>query len=192
MIFYLASPKEAVEIAQIHKREIKEGFLSSLPLVFLKKLYTCVIKNDFCVLAKEGNEVIGFIAGTMDVAKLYSFFLKRYLFYSVFILFPKVFNLLSLKKITETLFYPKYEKELPKAELLTIAVKKDFQGQGIAKKMFEVFILEMETRKTKVFKVLVGEKLKPAISFYEKSGFELLKETEIHKGQKSRIYIYKI
>ncbi len=185
----LAEKRDAFKIAQIHKQEIKKGFLSSLPAIFLEKLYLSIIGNDFCIVAKEGNEVIGFTAGTADIRKLYYYFLKKYFFVSVFFLLPKIVN---IRKIIEILFYPQKGKKLPSAELLAIAVKKDFQGQGIAKKMFEVFISEMKKRNVGAFKVLVGEELKPAINFYEKSGFEFLEETIVHKSQKSRIYIYNL
>lgn len=183
----LAEKKDASKIAKIHKQEIEKGFLSSLPAVFLEKLYVAIIENDFCIVAKEGGEITGFIAGTKNIKKLYAHFLKKYFFYSIIFLLPKIF---SAKKIVETLFYPKNEDI--KAELLTIAVKKEFQGQGVAKKMFEVFVSEMKNRDVSIFKVLVGEELLPAISFYEKNGFAFLKETEVHKGHKSRIYIYKL
>ena len=75
---------------------------------------------------------------------------------------------------------------------MTIATKKDFQGRGIAKEMFDFFVLEMKKRRIKTFKVLVGEELRPAISFYEGRGFKFLKEEEVHKGQKSRVYIYEL
>jgi len=185
MIFCLSKNTDALSIAKIHKTEISEGFLSSLPVLFLEKLYLSVIINDFCVLAKENNEVVGFIAGTSDIKKLYSYFAKKYFFYSIFLLLPKIFN---IKKIFESVFYIKKEEIRP--ELLTMAVKKDFQGQGVSKKMFEIFVSEMKKRGVKTFKVVVGEQLKPAINFYEKKGFKFLKEIEIHKGQKSRIYIY--
>jgi ribosomal protein S18 acetylase RimI-like enzyme len=186
-MIYLAEKKDAIQIAKIHKQEIKKGFLSSLPLIFLEKLYMSVIENDFCIVAKEGDDVLGFIAGTKDIKKLYSFFLKKYFFYSIIFLLPKIFD---IRKIIETLFYPKGDDV--KAELLTIAVKSNFQGRGFAAKMFGAFIEEMRKNNVKLFKVLVGEELLPAISFYEKSGFKFLKEVEVHRGHKSKIYIYNI
>lgn len=182
----LAEKKDALDMAKIHKQEIKKGFLSSLPLRFLEKIYSAVIENDFCVTDKEGGKIIGFIAGTADIKKLYSEFAKRYFFYSIFIFLPKILN---VKKIFEDIFYIN-KKDVLRSELLTIAVRKNFRGQGVAKEMLEVFILEMKKRGVKSFKVVVGEELKPAINFYEKSGFKLLGEAEVHRGEKSRIYIY--
>ena len=185
MIFCLAEKKDAVVIAKIHKKEIGQGFLSSLPIIFLEKLYLAIIENDFCVVAKNDKEVVGFIAGTAEIKKLYSFFVRKYLIFSFFVLLPKIFD---IRKILENIFYIK--KEEIKPELLTVAVSSNFQGQGIAKKMLEIFISEMRKREVKIFKVVVGEDLKPAINFYEKSGFLFLKDISVHHNKKSRIYTY--
>lgn len=187
MEYLLAQKKYAKEIARIHKQEIVGGFLSSLPLSFLEKVYICIIENDFCVVAKERGEVLGFIAGTIDIKKLYKYFFRKYFFVSLIMLLPKILN---IKKIFETLFYPKKESNLPEAELLTIAIKKEFKGQGVAGKILEIFILEMRKRNIKEFKVLVGSELNNAIKFYEKSGFKFMKETSVHNNEKSLIYIY--
>lgn len=187
-----ASLKDASDIAKIHKTEIDQGFLSSLPEIFLEKLYKCIIENDICVVAKEEGKVIGFIAGAADVSKFYSVFLEKYFIFSFFILFFKFFNFSNLKKIIEDLLYSRKAADLPGAELLTVAVKKEFQGKGVANELFKLFVSKMKERNIKVFKVLVGEKLKPAIAFYEKNNFEFLKNISIHSKEKSRIYIYKI
>ncbi|MCK4454163.1 GNAT family N-acetyltransferase [Candidatus Parcubacteria bacterium] len=190
----LAEKKEAEQIAEIHKTEIKKGFLSSLRGPFLTNLYSAIIESEFsfCVVSEKDGRVVGFIAGVLDINKFYGYFLKKYFFQSVLMLLPQIFNFKKLKKIFESLFYPKKENNLPKAELLTIAVKKEFQGQGIAKQMFEKFVSEIKNRKVGIFKVIVGEELKPAIKFYEKNGFQFLKKISIHNKQASRVYVYPI
>lgn len=194
MKIVLAEKSDAFQIAKIHKAEINKGFLSTLSVSFLKNLYLSIIDSDvnFCVVAKENNEVIGFISGVSDLDKFYSNFFKKYFFQSFFILFKKFFSISFIIKAFETLFYPIKESELPKAELLTMAVKNQFHGQGIASNMFSEFVVEMKNKNTKLFKVLVGEELKPAIGFYEKMGFKFLKNTKVHGNKNSRIYIYDI
>lgn len=191
MIIRLAEKKDAKEIAKIHKEEIRKGFLSSLPMAFLEKLYSAVVESDFIVIVENDGRVVGFMAGTTDIKKLYSVFLKRYFFHSVIILFFKIFSFFALKKILENLLYPKKEQNLPKAELLTVAVKKEFQGKGLAGEILAVFLREMKKREVDVFKVIVGEELKPAIKFYEKSGFKFLKNIALHGNESSRVYIFK-
>lgn len=192
MIFCLADKSDALKMAQIHKAEIRGGFLSSLSPGFLKRFYLALIesKSSFCIVAKENNEVVGFVAGTANLNTFYKYFLSHYFFQSFFILLPKVFS--SFKKIIESFLYPKKEQSLPKAELLTIAIAKEFQGKGVGSLMLPVFISEMKKRNVRIFKVIVGEKLLPAIKFYEKNGFIFLKNIAIHSNNSSRVYTYNI
>ncbi len=104
---------------------------------------------------------------------------------------PKIFKISILKKIKETLKYKNTNKNnLSQAELLSIAIAKKFQGQGIAQILLAEFIKEMKKRKVNQFKVMVGEKLPRAIAFYEKMGFKFFSKKSIHQGQPSKIYIY--
>lgn len=199
----LAKQEDALEIARIHKAEINKGFLSTLSDSFLKNLYLAIIdsKENFCVVAKENGRVIGFVSGVSDLDAFYSHFFRKYFFKSFFILFKKFFSISFIVKAFETLLYPVKEKvtavggipqnavKLPKAELLTMAVRSEFHGQGIASKMFVEFINEMKKRNIASLKVLVGEDLKPAIAFYEKVGFTFLRNTKVHGKSSSRIYI---
>lgn len=211
----LAQKNDALQIAGLHKTEIKKGFLSSLKVSFLEKIYMAIIASNgsFCVVAKEGEEVIGFISGTADINKLYGYFLKKYFVHSFFILLPNFFSISSLRKMIETLWYPVRgqgtlgsnqknktsngaylvkEKNLPKAELLTMAVASQFHGRGIASKIFLEFALEMKKRNVASFKVLVGDQLFGAINFYEKHNFHFFKKTSVHGNVVSRIYTYDI
>lgn len=192
MIISLAKKEDAPAITNIHKTEISGGFLSSLSPAFLKRFYIALIesKSSFCVVAKENGQVVGFVAGTVNLNAFYKYFLSHYFFQSFFILLPKIFS--SLKKILEALWYPKKEQSFPKAELLVIAIAKEFQGRGLGVLMLAPFVAEMKKRIVGIFKVVVGEELKTAIHFYEKNGFTFLKNTVIHQGKSSRIYVYNI
>lgn len=193
MITCLANKKDATQIAKIHQQEINQGFLSQLGIKFLSKVYeaTIVSPNAFTVIAKDNDKVIGFISGCINVSKFYRDFYKKYVANTFLILVPKIFRISVLKKIFETIRYPRQkEKKLPEAELLTIVVLKSFHGQGIAPKMFEKFLSEMRKRGVRRFKVVVGKKLKRAIGFYEKVGFKFCSSISVHQGEPSRIYIY--
>lgn len=192
MNFSLAKKEDATALALIHKAEIEGGFLSSLSDAFLIRFYRALIQSpsSFCVVAKENGAVAGFIAGVANMNAFYAYFLKHYLFQSFFILLPKIFS--SLKKILESLWYPKKESSLPKAELLTIAISKKFQGKGIGSLMLSLFISEMKKRNVAAFKAVVGKNLTNAIKFYENNGFVFSKNTFIHGRDISRVYIFNI
>ncbi|MCP6726782.1 MAG: GNAT family N-acetyltransferase [Patescibacteria group bacterium] len=190
----LAAKTEVQDIARIHKEEIQTGFLSSLPLAFLQTLYEQIIASDsaFCVIATKEDKVVGFVAGVTNLRSFYLYFLFHALFSAVYILVPTIFSLHRIKNMFESVAYPAKTHDLPTAELLTIAVRKEFQGTGVANKMLKVFIQEMRGKGVKVFKVLVGEMLTPAIKFYEKSGFEYVTHMNVHGDKRSLIYVYSI
>jgi len=189
----LAIKNDVFEIAKIHEKEISEGFLSSLKTVFLYKFYEAIIssKHSFCVVAKEENVVVGFVSGVTNVDYFYRYFFKNYFFILIPIFVKKIFNFRIVKKIFETIFYPQKIKDLPKAELLTFAVKEEFQRQGIGGQLLQKFISEMEKRKVQIFKVLVGKEMN-SVGFYTKNGFQKIGEINLHSNETSIIFIYKI
>jgi len=136
MIIRLANKNEAGQIAKIHTREIDRGFLCQLGERFLTKLYEAIIVSSgaFVVVAEEGDRVVGFISGCVNVNYFYRDFLRRSGPRAAFVLLPKIFKPSILKQIFETLMYPRRKEEIeaPKAELLTIAVLREFHRQGLA------------------------------------------------------------
>src|SRR3989338_3905865 len=176
MIIRLAEKDDIEQIADIHQKEINKGFLSGIGSGFLEKVYLAIIKSkiSFCVVDEENGKITGFIAGAVNLDKFFRYFFKNHFFTAFFSLYPKKGN------------------SLPEAELLTIAVINEFQGQGIAVQMLARFIYEMKNRKIGSFKVIVGESLTPAIKFYEKSGFRFVKNINIHGNYISRVYAYYI
>lgn len=189
MKIYLANREDALQIAKIHKQEINQGFLNQLGLKFLSKLYEAMIlsKNSFVVVAKENNQIIGFISGCANTKKFCKYFIRKHFFQVLFVLLSKITN---FKEILEILKYSQENKNLPKAELSSVAIKKEYQGEGVAQKIFRRFVQEMQKRRIKKFKVAVGENLPRAIRFYQKAGFKFHSSIAIHKNQLSRIYIY--
>ncbi len=189
----LAKPGDAAAVASLHQQEISFGFLSSLPHMFLAKFYEGIIRypGGFCVVAEDGGRVVGFITGITDMRAFSRFFLRNFFFSAVFLL-PRMIGISTIRKLFESLRYSQHQDDLPKAELLTMAVVRDFQGRGVAKEMFTLLLGEMKARGVKAFRVLVGEKLQGAIAWYEKQGFRLTESTSVHDKERSRIYLYTI
>jgi len=194
MTVRLAKKEDAKQLAQIHRLEIAKGFLASLPLSFLTKFYEAIVDagSGICVVGEDEGRVVGFIAGTSNLKEFSRYFLGHYFFQAVFMLAPQIVHGGVLKKILESLRYAGKSEDLPSAELLTIAVQKEFQSQGVATRMLDLFISAMRERGVKVFKVVVGEDLKEAIAFYEKRGFRFHESTRIHGDKSSRIYLYHV
>ena len=92
------------------------------------------------------------------------------------------------------MFYPskKEMQILPKAELLDIALLKKYQGRGLAQNLFREFSSSLYEVGIEEFKITIGEDLLQAQRFYEKLGATKSGTIEVHKGQKTLVYIYKM
>ncbi|MBI4706713.1 MAG: GNAT family N-acetyltransferase [Candidatus Omnitrophica bacterium] len=190
-----ATLQDCEKIADLHKDYIQSGFLSTLGVPLLRLLYHTIINsnNTFCIVAEEDKEVIGFVSGTGDIKSTYKHFLRRNFLKASIVLFPKFISIKTARRIFETLFYPvKKEQNLPAPELLSIVVDKNYQGQGISQKIFKELIEEFRRRGITQFKVVVGSQLIPACRFYEKMGGKLHSEIEVHKDEKSRVYVWEL
>lgn len=195
MIIRLANKDDCLEAAKLHAQEIKWGFLSELGERFLYYFYLTMINspNAFLIIAEDNNLIVGFISGCTDLKRFYREFAKKYTLRILPLLFKKFFSINSLKKIFETRKYTKErKKDLPEAELISIAVSSQFQGKGLGRELLNKFFSEMKKRGAKLIKVIVGEKLSRAIRFYEKNGFKFHSKSFVHKDMPSRIYIYNI
>jgi ribosomal protein S18 acetylase RimI-like enzyme len=190
--------KDIEEVVEIHIQEINKGFLSSLGKKPLELIYSHVSKSKLCILVlainSEKGGVCGFIFGTLDTGSLYKEFLRQKPFQSLIYIFPKILSFSRLRKAFETLKYPQKKEffNIPKAELLVFAVKKNYRGSGLARELFNKLAESFKERGIKEFKIATGDELIPAQKFYEKIGAEKVNTLEIHKGHQSLVYIYKI
>ena len=134
-----------------------------------------------------------FASGSTDVGKFYKEFLIKHGFKAVLISLPRFTTPPVLKKVLETMKYPSAaSSELPRAELLSIAVKGNATGKGIAQELVKALIEEFRKRGVEKIKVVVGAGNERANKLYRKIGFEFYSITQIHKGELSNVYIMRI
>jgi dTDP-4-dehydrorhamnose reductase len=187
-----ANDRDIGKIAQIYQQKIKTGFVSSLGLPFLARLYETIIKSKYgtCLVVELDNKVVGFIAGAFNTNKLYWDFSRRNFFKVGPMLALKVLNPKKIKKVFETLFYPKKRKELSGAELFVVELEEDLEEGELRDLLFKNFVSEIKKRNIKSFKTVVHESFKDTIDFYKRMGLKFYEPIEIHKGERSEIYLY--
>jgi len=180
--------QEFLQVAHLHQQYIPLGFLSSLGIGFLARLYAFMAKDAaaFLLVAVDGGTVVGFVSGTVDVGSFYRRFIIKNILWG-FVLLPKLVTRNTLKRALETLLYPRKNKvmNLPKAELLSIVVDRAYQGKGVAKSLYEHLEQFYRIKRIQEFKIIVGSTLTSAICFYQKVGATKLTEIEVHKGYQS-------
>jgi ribosomal protein S18 acetylase RimI-like enzyme len=184
--------RKAKEVAELHIKGINTGFISSLGIDFVTALYEAIAhsKDSFGFIAQQNDKVLGFVAFTTNLNKLYKSIILKKGWRFVFLLAGKMFCLKRIKKVFETLLYPSRIRamNLPDAELLSIVIAPESRKKGLATQLIQKSLTECTKRKIKQFKVLVGANNEPANKLYLMCGFELAGQIDNH-GILSNIYI---
>ena len=167
MIINLTS-KDTKHIALIHSTALEGDFLPSLGFNFLNTFYSGVILKDgvYGFGFEDKGKVVGFVLGTRDSVDFFSLALKsKLLKLSFFLCLQIIKNPLIVKNVLETFFYTSKDKG-PKAELIVIAVKQNYQGKGIGKKLTQALEGEFVKNNIPEYKLTVHAD-KAAVQFYE-------------------------
>jgi len=180
----------ARQAAGLHRNGIRSGFLSSLGLRFLTQLYAAIpsCPAGFGYVATDGEEVLGFVAGTESTGRIYKqALLRRGLLMALpllrFLVRPSV-----VKRMIHTLRYPsQVDPDLPPAEVLSIAVSPAARGKGIGRSLMAAAMEEFRRRGLPRVKVAVWAGNEQANRFYERFGFALA-STRLHHGLVMNIY----
>lgn len=179
-------------IASLHVKGIEGGFISSLGVEFVEALYEVVIldKTSFGFVADDEGNVVGFIAFTVNLNRLYRRIILKSGVRFAFILAGKLLSLKRIKKVCETFFYPSRTARLnlPNAELLAVVIASDSGGKGFGAQLTHVGLEECAKRGIGNVKVMVGKDNIQANKLYSKCGFELICQIDSH-GVASNIYV---
>jgi ribosomal protein S18 acetylase RimI-like enzyme len=184
-------PAHAQQIAELHIESISTGFISSLGIDFVACLYGAIArsKSSFGFVAEKDGKVLGFVAFTTNLNKLYkSVILKKGLLFTL-LLAGRMVSFQRVKRVFETLFYPGRIKKmnLPAAELLSIAVARQERGKGLAGQLIKKGFQHCQKEGIDKVKVLIGAGNEPGNKLYLKFGFELVGQIVNH-GVVSNIY----
>lgn len=186
------SVKDIRSVANIHHECINLGFLSQLGPGFLFYLYKSIDEcNDtVLIIISDNDNVIGFITGaTSGLRSVFSHLLKKHLIKILLVLLPHLFSFSKLKRIAEIILHTNENKSNnPNAELLSLAIQKNYRGSGAAKELFEQLVRDFQNKDIKDFKIIVGEKLGAAHSFYRKMGATEIDTIRVHDTSNSTVY----
>ena len=185
--------RHAAAAARLHAGGIDDGFLSTLGQAFLKQIYQAVptCPSSFGYVFEQHGQVLGFIACAESTASFYKQALKRRMLPMLWSLKRHVLHPLKVKRMWQTLRYPAdVGRDLPAAEVLSIAVDEDARGLGVGKALAAAAIEELRRRGIDRLKVAVGADA-PAIAFYERCGFTFALQ-RAHHGLPMKVYVLDI
>lgn len=188
--------KETIsQIVNIHLATFKGFFLTFMGRGFLRQMYMAYIKHDQSgiLIAKENDEIVGFLAYSEHISDLYKYMIKHQLiqfaWYSLGAFFrkPKVFVRLirAFLKPSESIRNERY------IELASIGVCPDVKGKGVGSALISKLKKETDFE-TFAYITLETDVLNNEVAngFYVKNGFHVVREYETHEGRKMYEYRY--
>lgn len=188
-----------LDVAQIHKEVISKGFLASFHKKALARFYLSVATSphSFLYIARNSDQILGFICGTSNTGAFYRSFFARH---AIFAAPYAIVNLLSFKRIfslLETIAYPSRNIsinaiELPENEILNFCVVEKALRMGIGKLLFQALVDQFRNSGFREIKIVTGEDQVAAQQFYNDLDAVKVAEIEVHKGTRSIIFNYVI
>jgi len=183
------------ELVEIHKTEFNSHFLPSLGKQFLLLLYSNLLNNkDVSILIEDrDSHISGFVIGSKNFDQVFKDILTSNIFKYLKIIIPQIIKSpLLIKNIFESIFYPQKDNlKSPHAELVVIAVRKNFHRKGIGRKLILALEKKFNAQGIKRYKVSVNADNHTAINFYESMGFRKNRYFNLY-GKKVNLYIKKL
>lgn len=181
-----AADQDAAAIARLHESMISGGFLSTLGHRFLVLLYRNMIEDESSevLVARRGEAVVGFVAGTKDTSSFYRRFLAKSSLRALMAILPALVRPSTWRRIYEVLRYGTVESPV-RAELLSMAVAPLAQGVGLGGRLVEALLDWGRGAGLASMKVVVGAGNDRAISLYRRSGFDDATEISVHGAEPS-------
>ena len=181
------------QVAALHAGNIDQGFLATLGIPFLSMMYRAIDEAPGSVLLTEEQHgrVVGFVSGGDGMGAIYRRMLRHPL-RLVLALLPSLVRPSRLKRILEILRYgggPSTAHDLPRAELLSIAVDAGARGSGVAERLYRRLEENFAGRGLSAFRITVGDSLAPAHRYYRRMGAKPVGRVEVHAGEGSVVYV---
>jgi len=184
-------PEHVPSVAALHIQGINGGFISSLGAGFVTALYEAIVNsnNSFGFAVEDNERVLGFVAFTSSITKLYKSVIAKKGFRMAGFLAGRILSFKQIRNALETLFYPARvrKKNLASTELLSIVVCADKRNQGLGTELVVKSLQQCSRLGLESVKVLVAADNQPANKLYQKCGFTFVRQIKNH-GVLSNIY----
>ena len=181
-----AVPGDAAAVAELHRRTITTGFLSTLGGRFLTLVYETLIAYERAVVivAEHEGATVGFVAGVEDTSHFYRYFLRHRWLKAMMRLLPSLGRPTVWRGAVETLRYGGRRHD-GSAELLAMAVAPAARGRGVGGELVTALTSWANNSGITAMKVVVGTENQAAIRLYERAGFLDPATIEVHTGEPS-------
>ncbi len=167
-------------LARLHKKNLVSPS-SKIGQKYLEKLYNLLLsdpKTHLCLLAIDGNEIVGAISATKDLEKTNKI-LRRLISFPVLfdILKATILGKVTVGELTKRIFLErKLLKRFPKpyVSILTLFIVQNHQRHGVGSLLVKKMLSELEKNGTNIVYVDTLISNKKAVLFYQSLGFRVV------------------
>jgi ribosomal protein S18 acetylase RimI-like enzyme len=184
--------EDAARAAQLHAVRIADGFLVRLGARFLTRLYGRVVRSNraFLLVAADAGGLTGFISVASDTGAFYREFLLHDGVMAGIAGAPAIVR--APKQVWETFHYgTSTPDDLPRAEVLAIAVVARATGHGLGGALVAAGLEELRRRGVQSARVVTAVDNGPALAMYERAGFRRHHVTEVHAGVAQQVLVWR-
>ncbi len=185
-----ADPQVFLQVAQLHISKISGGFLAQLGSDFLAKMYRFIAIHHYLFVVVQEDAVIGFISGTVDsttVTKRFILSLDLIALIKLVLACLRPTQMMRAFSVASYLMQ-KPPANLPKAELLSLAVSPNHTRRGIGAKLVTALNGALLEHDVTCYKIAAAETHSAALLFYKSTGAEEVATTFL-SGVKTHLFI---
>ena len=158
--------------------------------MFVAAFYRTLVTSElgFAFLAEAGGHPVGYATGVVHWRRFYQTFVRRNWGLAAAVVLRRVFDIRRWRRLFETTRYATAAR-LPDAELISVALRPEARGTGAADALVRHVLQEFAHRGIREVRVTTAASNAAAARVYERTGFHLLRDEEIHPGEPARVYV---
>jgi glycosyltransferase involved in cell wall biosynthesis/ribosomal protein S18 acetylase RimI-like enzyme len=192
-----ATSADTTVLARLHSEGISTGFLPSLGMRFMTRLYEALVTYDegVVLVADDGHGPVGFVAGVLDTGAFYRQFIRRHGMRAALAALPRAVKPQTSRRVWESLRYTSSPQvqgtDTSDAELLATAVMEAMRGRGLGTRLGNEFLARLHDKGASSVRVVVGAGNAGAIATYGKIGFTPSGTIQVHEGEPSLVMTWR-
>lgn len=175
------SPSDSEQVAYLHMNYLHSPFKGNAGIKLLKIYYTamCAEQGACGYVAKEKDNILGYVCGVWDSKELQKLMLKRFWYLLLlYVLYQNLikpeFIMISLRRILKR--SPSFDQRDTKYELRPIVILPQERGSGLAEDLVNVLLRDASDRGFERIHLYAEESNRAAVKFYQNYGFRLVRQ----------------
>lgn len=186
------------DVIRVHMEGFQGFFLSFLGPPFLREFYTgvCEDPSGIALVSDDGDSILGFVVGTVEPSGFYKRLIqKRWWKFGLASLKPLIKRPSIAPRLLGAFSLPgkTANSQLKMGTLMSLAVMKDYHGNGVGKKLVAAFLESSQKRQVEIVNLTTDAVGNDSTNeFYSRMGFVLSRVFITPQGRLMNEYMIRL